>query len=548
MNIVFFDGVCNLCSSSVQFIIKHDKKNQFKFSSLQSNFAKKTFEKHKDIDITELQSIILKTKENEFYTQSTAVLKIASKLNFPINLLMFFIIIPKKNKRLDLSIYSQEEVPMVWQKRDLLDSKSRFKIKIYRLKYLLTYIFIFIANLANSQVKLHLDSALKKHYIKTYGFFENRMCIPFFCDPYYDKKYKKDDTVNLCNRYVFVDTSFIVKIKPLFNIPCWIEPRFSEGLCAVNIQNEIVFIDTNGQIAIKTGLNACSFHQNKVIPFKNGLSKVYEGKHLNKKYYQIYYLNKKGEKVNQSFFVKVKTKEEIATIALNSIKQKKNKIETTLLSPIDKTDILIPRKSIPNHYPVEPNEKRKIKQTFISSRSLHLIQFRCGEYQLENMALSDTIYCGKYIFVDSFFNVKIAKGFQIPCSFEPEFSEGLCAVSIDSNIVYIDTLGNVIINTKLKACSAENNKASTFKNGIATLFQGDEKNKGIYTTTAINTKGERVRLLEFDDLALAEEKVNLFKNLNPEECSNCFVGKGKSNGIWFLIEKSGKIRKKLDLK
>lgn len=96
MSIIFFDGVCNLCSSSVQFVIKHDKKNHFKFSSLQSSYAKNTFEKHPEIDLTKLQSIILKTNNNQLYTESTAILKIAAKLRFPINTLVVFIVIPKK--------------------------------------------------------------------------------------------------------------------------------------------------------------------------------------------------------------------------------------------------------------------------------------------------------------------------------------------------------------------------------------------------------------------------------------------------------------------
>lgn len=197
-------------------------------------------------------------------------------------------------------------------------------------------------------------------------------------------------------------------------------------------------------------------------------------------------------------------------------------------------------------YHADASERLKIQKGFINNKNLQLIQYRCGDYQTENMAIEDTIYCGKYVFIDSLFNIKIAKGFKIPCAFEPEFSEGFCAVAIDSNIVYIDTLGRPVINTGLKACNDENNKASTFKNGIATLFQGDAKNRGFYTTIAINTKGERVKLLEFDELALAEEKFHLFKNLKKEECTNCFVGKGKSNGIWFLIERNGKIRKKLE--
>jgi hypothetical protein len=46
----------------------------------------------------------------------------------------------------------------------------------------------------------------------------------------------------------------------------------------------------------------------------------------------------------------------------------------------------------------------------------------------------------------------------------------------------------------------------------------------------------------------AGKKLEQFSNLSAEESVNCFVGRGKTNGIWFLIEKSGKVRKKLELK
>jgi predicted DCC family thiol-disulfide oxidoreductase YuxK len=42
MNIVLFDGICNFCNSTVLQIIKYDKANKLKFSSLQSDFGKKT--------------------------------------------------------------------------------------------------------------------------------------------------------------------------------------------------------------------------------------------------------------------------------------------------------------------------------------------------------------------------------------------------------------------------------------------------------------------------------------------------------------------------
>ena len=37
--VILFDGVCNLCSGSVQFILKRDKEKKFMFASLQSNYG-----------------------------------------------------------------------------------------------------------------------------------------------------------------------------------------------------------------------------------------------------------------------------------------------------------------------------------------------------------------------------------------------------------------------------------------------------------------------------------------------------------------------------
>lgn len=92
-HIVFFDGVCNLCSESVQFIIKNDHKNQFKFSSLQSDFAQKTLANKNITEISNSRTIILLTNKNIF-AKSGAVLRIVRYLKFPLNLLYFLIIVP----------------------------------------------------------------------------------------------------------------------------------------------------------------------------------------------------------------------------------------------------------------------------------------------------------------------------------------------------------------------------------------------------------------------------------------------------------------------
>lgn len=90
--IVFFDGVCNLCSSAVQTIIKNDKKNSFLFASLQGETAKKKLKTFINQN-PQLDSIIL-LQNDQLYSKSQAVLRIAKHLNFPLNLAYGFIIIP----------------------------------------------------------------------------------------------------------------------------------------------------------------------------------------------------------------------------------------------------------------------------------------------------------------------------------------------------------------------------------------------------------------------------------------------------------------------
>ncbi|MGJ5640962.1 thiol-disulfide oxidoreductase DCC family protein [Formosa sp. S-31] len=92
--LVLFDGVCNLCESSVLFIIKHDKKNKFKFSPLESDISRFIISTHQ-IDTKKTDSILLYTPDKKLYAKSTAALKIAAQLGFPINLLSLFLILPK---------------------------------------------------------------------------------------------------------------------------------------------------------------------------------------------------------------------------------------------------------------------------------------------------------------------------------------------------------------------------------------------------------------------------------------------------------------------
>lgn len=92
-NLILFDGVCNLCNNSVQFVIKHDKKNKFLFTAIQGETATAVLKEFR-IDSSKIDSIILYEPAKSVSFKSTAALKIASKMGFPINLLAVFLIVP----------------------------------------------------------------------------------------------------------------------------------------------------------------------------------------------------------------------------------------------------------------------------------------------------------------------------------------------------------------------------------------------------------------------------------------------------------------------
>ena len=91
--VILFDGVCNLCSGAVQFVIKRDKKNIFLFSSLQSEFGQAVL-KNFNLPYSGFSSFVL-YKEGKVFTKSTAALLVLKMLNGPIKLLYGLIIIPK---------------------------------------------------------------------------------------------------------------------------------------------------------------------------------------------------------------------------------------------------------------------------------------------------------------------------------------------------------------------------------------------------------------------------------------------------------------------
>ncbi len=91
--IILFDGVCNLCNSSVNKLIKWDKKDIFLFASLQSDYGQKLIS-NLNIDTSEIDSIILYEPGVSYDIKSTAILKITNTLGGFWKLMSVFFILP----------------------------------------------------------------------------------------------------------------------------------------------------------------------------------------------------------------------------------------------------------------------------------------------------------------------------------------------------------------------------------------------------------------------------------------------------------------------
>ena len=79
--LILFDGVCNLCQSSVQFVIRNDSAEQFRFAALQSDIAQSILREYSYAH-DELSSMLVLI-EGELYRESRAALEIAKRLDWP---------------------------------------------------------------------------------------------------------------------------------------------------------------------------------------------------------------------------------------------------------------------------------------------------------------------------------------------------------------------------------------------------------------------------------------------------------------------------------
>ncbi len=93
-SIILFDGVCNLCESSVRFIIKRDPRGQFAFASLQSPVGERLFAES-GLDAADRLDSFLLFDEDGAWQRSSAALRIAGRLSGGWPLMKAFLVVPR---------------------------------------------------------------------------------------------------------------------------------------------------------------------------------------------------------------------------------------------------------------------------------------------------------------------------------------------------------------------------------------------------------------------------------------------------------------------
>jgi predicted DCC family thiol-disulfide oxidoreductase YuxK len=76
-NLILFDGVCNLCSASVRFVIRHDQRAIFRFASLQSELGKEIC-RRRGIDPEDVQTFLVNV-DGKILVRSDAAIAVASR-------------------------------------------------------------------------------------------------------------------------------------------------------------------------------------------------------------------------------------------------------------------------------------------------------------------------------------------------------------------------------------------------------------------------------------------------------------------------------------
>lgn len=123
---IFYDGDCGFCNHWVQWILKHDKKDDFIFAALQSEFAQ-NFLKERNLPTVEFNTIYLWKPEEYYFQKSKAILKIASILGGKYKIISLLSYLPTFITDFGYNIIAKNRMKLASQKCYLPTSKERKK-------------------------------------------------------------------------------------------------------------------------------------------------------------------------------------------------------------------------------------------------------------------------------------------------------------------------------------------------------------------------------------------------------------------------------------
>lgn len=90
--VILFDGICNLCNSAINYVIRHDPDKKFHFATIQSEAGQKLLAAYGG-DPKKMDTFWL-LQQRKLYSRSTAALKVARQLKGPVKLIFVFVMIP----------------------------------------------------------------------------------------------------------------------------------------------------------------------------------------------------------------------------------------------------------------------------------------------------------------------------------------------------------------------------------------------------------------------------------------------------------------------
>jgi predicted DCC family thiol-disulfide oxidoreductase YuxK len=126
--VILFDGICNLCNRSVQFVIKRDKRKIFRFAPLQGKYGQQLLKKFQ-IDSTDLNSFVL-VEGDRVYRRSSAALRVSRQLAGGWKLLYGLMIIPPFIRNGVYNLIARNRYKWFGKKNECMiptpDLKSRF--------------------------------------------------------------------------------------------------------------------------------------------------------------------------------------------------------------------------------------------------------------------------------------------------------------------------------------------------------------------------------------------------------------------------------------